>query len=56
MAYDLALRLQNSAIQFRELALTGDDALLKAALLQLADEFEREAAKEAPGHPVASST
>ena len=49
-------RLQESARQGREMALTGDDPVLKAGLLQLADKFEQEAAKmtaNQPGHPSA---
>ena len=44
-------RLQESARQFREMALTGDDPVLKAGLLQLADEFEQEAAKMNSNQP-----
>ena len=43
-----ARKLQESARRFREMAVNGDDPRLKAALLQLADEFEEEAVKASP--------
>jgi hypothetical protein len=38
-------KLRNSAHRYRSMASDGDDPHLKAALRQLADEFEREAAE-----------
>jgi hypothetical protein len=45
MAMRTAAELRVSAKRFREMAVEGDDPGLRAALLLVADEFEREANK-----------
>ena len=45
-------RLRDRARRYREMSAEGDDVCLRAALLELAEEFEREAARLAavPDH------
>jgi hypothetical protein len=49
MALRTPTQLRDSAQEFREMALLGDDIRLQAALLLIAEEFESEADRLAAG-------